>query len=209
MESERRVIEFEMMRLDKMIQKGECNSSAEDTNAKREKQSKKKCMIHLEYFIHSLRISPKKTYQILASRRDFNGLFHHSLVKMLNISHQVVNERSETQLETQNKSSTSGNDTRSKGADIKFSNDTESMNEVQSTATYNVFANEKQHAKQPKFIHEGGVDQDAKQRLDKQLKMIIQLTTTNESLNQTLKSENDCLKKTIAKLQKDFSKLEA
>ncbi|GKC89772.1 hypothetical protein Tco_1150421, partial [Tanacetum coccineum] len=47
MESKRRVIEFEMMRLDKMIQKGECSSSAEDTNAKREKQSKKKCMIHL------------------------------------------------------------------------------------------------------------------------------------------------------------------
>ncbi|GJZ41089.1 hypothetical protein Tco_0587975 [Tanacetum coccineum] len=30
-----------------------------------------------------------------------------------------------------------------------------------------------------------------------------------KSLNQTLESENDCLKKTIAKLQKDFSKLEA
>ncbi|GJY30840.1 hypothetical protein Tco_0414335 [Tanacetum coccineum] len=44
------------------------------------------------------------------------------------------------------------------------------------------------------------VDQDAEQCLENK---------TTESLNQTLVSENDCLKKTIAKLQQDFSKLEA
>ncbi|GJS15340.1 hypothetical protein Tco_0409812 [Tanacetum coccineum] len=67
-----------------------------------------------------------------------------------------------------------------------------------------LFANENEfafeHAEQPKFINEGKVDQDAEQCLENK---------TTESLNQTLVSENDCLKKTIAKLQNDFSKLEA
>ncbi|GKB44464.1 hypothetical protein Tco_0889406 [Tanacetum coccineum] len=47
---------------------------------------------------------------------------------------------------------------------------------------------------------EGKVDRDAEQYLENK---------TTESLNQTLVSENDCFKKTIAKLQNDFSKLEA
>ncbi|GJW87078.1 hypothetical protein Tco_0162418 [Tanacetum coccineum] len=75
-----------------------------------------------------------------------------------------------------------------------------SLHEVQSTAAYNVNANDRQHAEQPKFINEGKVDQDAEQCLENK---------TTESLNQTLESENDYLKKTIAKLQKDFSKQEA
>ncbi|GJT22105.1 hypothetical protein Tco_0892042 [Tanacetum coccineum] len=51
---------------------------------------------------------------------------------------------------------------------------------------------------------------DAKQCLDKRPLIASKIENkTTESLNQTLDSENDCLKKTIAKLQKDFSKLEA
>ncbi|GJR72018.1 hypothetical protein Tco_0084383 [Tanacetum coccineum] len=92
------------------------------------------------------------------------------------------------------------------GADIKLSNEPELMNEVQSTAAYNVFANERQHPEQPKFINEGGVDQDVEQRLDKcHLLLFVIENKTTESLNQTLEVENDCLKKNIAKLQKDFS----
>ncbi|GJT04911.1 hypothetical protein Tco_0839373 [Tanacetum coccineum] len=53
------------------------------------------------------------------------------------------------------------------------------------------------YAEQPKFINEGKVDQDAEQCLENK---------TTESLNQTLVSENDCLKKTIAKLQPGFFK---
>ncbi|GJU80716.1 hypothetical protein Tco_1283081 [Tanacetum coccineum] len=54
------------------------------------------------------------------------------------------------------------------------------------------------------------VDQDAEQCLDKRplLASIIEIQKT-ESLNQPLEFENDCLKKTIAQFQKDFSKLEA
>ncbi|GJR91598.1 hypothetical protein Tco_0215609 [Tanacetum coccineum] len=119
-------------------------------------------------------------------------------------------QTSGTQLKKQNESSRSRNDTRADGADIKLSNEPELMNEVQSTAAYNVFANDRQHPEQPKFINEGGVDQDVEQRLDKRhLLLFVIENKTTESLNQTLEVENDCLKKNIAKLQKDFSKLEA
>ncbi|GJY94813.1 hypothetical protein Tco_0511174 [Tanacetum coccineum] len=50
---ERSVIEFEMMRLEKMIQKGKCSSPGDDTDAKRLKQSKKKCLIHFQ-ILHTL-----------------------------------------------------------------------------------------------------------------------------------------------------------
>ncbi|GJU46450.1 hypothetical protein Tco_1203716 [Tanacetum coccineum] len=57
---------------------------------------------------------------------------------------------------------------------------------------------------------EGEVDQDVEQRLDKRplLASVIENKTT-ESINQTLESKINCLKKTIAQLQKDFSKLDA
>nr|GEW30465.1 hypothetical protein [Tanacetum cinerariifolium] len=115
----------------------------------------------------------------------------------------VVNERSKTQSEKQNESSKLGNDTRAEGADMRLSNEPEPMNEVQYTVAYNVFANDRQHTEQPKFINEGGVDQDVAQRLNKRplLASVIK-NKTIESLNQTLESKNDCLKKTIAKLQK-------
>ncbi|GJX97923.1 hypothetical protein Tco_0354942 [Tanacetum coccineum] len=70
----------------------------------------------------------------------------------------VVTESSRTELGKQNGSSRSGNDTWAKGVDIRLSNDTKQLNEVQSTAAYNVFVNDKQHAEQPKYFNEGGVD---------------------------------------------------
>nr|GEV90402.1 Gag-Pol polyprotein [Tanacetum cinerariifolium] len=76
----------------------------------------------------------------------------------------VVKERREIESEKQNKISISHNDTRVEDADIRFSNETEPMDEVQSTAVDNVFANDRQHAEQPKFINERGVDHDAEQR---------------------------------------------
>ncbi|GKB74359.1 hypothetical protein Tco_0935771 [Tanacetum coccineum] len=112
----------------------------------------------------------------------------------------VVKARSGTESEMKDGCSKSGNDTQAEGPDIRLSNDTKPLHKVQSTVVYNVNTNDRQHAEQPKFINEGKVDQDAEQYLENK---------TTESLNQTLVSENDCLKKTIAKLQNDFSKLEA
>ncbi|GJS28751.1 hypothetical protein Tco_0489371 [Tanacetum coccineum] len=118
----------------------------------------------------------------------------------------VVKARRGTESKTQNESSKSRNDRRAEGANTNLSNETEQMHEVPTTAAYNMFANDKQLAEQPKFIDQGGVDQGLDKRL--LLASVIE-NKTIESLNQTLESENDCPKKTIAKLQKDFSKLEA
>ncbi|GJV40484.1 hypothetical protein Tco_1418924 [Tanacetum coccineum] len=112
----------------------------------------------------------------------------------------VVKARRGTESDMRDECSKSRNDTQAEGPDIKLSNDTKPLHEVQSTVAYNVNANDRQHAKQPKFINEGKVDQDAEQCLENK---------STKSLNQTLVSENDCLKKTIAKLKNDFSKLEA
>nr|GEX23647.1 hypothetical protein [Tanacetum cinerariifolium] len=73
----------------------------------------------------------------------------------------VVTEISRTKLEKQDESSRSKNDTQDEGANIRLSNDTKPLNEVQSTATYNVFSNDRQHGEQPNFINERKVDQDA------------------------------------------------
>ncbi|GJY59977.1 protein FAR1-related sequence 11 [Tanacetum coccineum] len=108
--------------------------------------------------------------------------------------------RSGTKSKMKDECSKSGNDTHAEGPDIRLSNDIKPLHEVQPTVVYNVNANDRQHAEQPKFINEGKVDQDAEQCIENK---------TTESLNQTLVSENVCLKKTIEKLQNNFSKLEA
>ncbi|GJV90683.1 hypothetical protein Tco_1538496 [Tanacetum coccineum] len=48
-----RMIEFEIMRLEKMIQKDKCSNPGEDMDATRAKHSKKKCMIHFR-LLHTL-----------------------------------------------------------------------------------------------------------------------------------------------------------
>ncbi|GKA48755.1 hypothetical protein Tco_0741713 [Tanacetum coccineum] len=52
-ENEKHMIEIEIMRLEKMIQKGKCNSPWDDMDAKRAKQSKKKYLIHFR-LLHTL-----------------------------------------------------------------------------------------------------------------------------------------------------------
>ncbi|GJU31898.1 hypothetical protein Tco_1175487 [Tanacetum coccineum] len=174
-----------------------------------------------------------KTYLIELRKQLFQKYTHHDiksmknmLVRYLNVIEKEIDARAHheeelarayvsragrwTESEMMDECSKSVNDTRAEGADIRLSNDTKSLHEVQSTAAYNVITNDRQQAEQPKFINEGKVDQDAEQCLDtRPLLAFIIGNKTTESLNQTLESENDCLKKTIAKLQKDFSKLEA
>ncbi|GKA31896.1 hypothetical protein Tco_0718263, partial [Tanacetum coccineum] len=66
------------------------------------------------------------------------------------------------------------------------------------------------HTEQPEFNNEGLVDQNAKQCHDiHPLPAKLTDNQITELLNQSLKSENICLKKTAAQFQKDFSKLEA
>nr|GEV73531.1 alpha/beta hydrolases superfamily protein [Tanacetum cinerariifolium] len=122
----------------------------------------------------------------------------------------VDTKRSGTESKEQHTSSRSGNDAHADDADIRPIYDEEPMAEVQTTAEINVFAIGQQHTAQPEFNNEGEVDQYAEQCHDKchmPAKLIDNQTT--KLPNQSLESENICLKKTVAQFQKDFLKMEA
>ncbi|GJU11471.1 hypothetical protein Tco_1133867 [Tanacetum coccineum] len=145
---------------------------------------------------------------MLVPRVDFNGHLRYCLEKKLSILHLVFKNQFQQFITNQMDSVEKAiverglhkkvHDSKAEGADIRLSNDTNPLNEVQSTIAYNVFANDKQHAEQPKFINERKVNQDAEQCLEKRplIASVIE-NKTAEFLNQTLESENDCLKKTI------------
>ncbi|GJT78704.1 hypothetical protein Tco_1045429 [Tanacetum coccineum] len=105
---------------------------------------------------------------------------------------------------------TSGNDAHVDDADIRPIYDEEPIAKVPMTADNNVFATGQQHTEQPEFNNEGEVDQDAKQSHDiRPLPTKLTRNQTTELSYQSLKFENTCLKTTVAKFQKDLSKLEA
>ncbi|GKC61892.1 hypothetical protein Tco_1089490 [Tanacetum coccineum] len=181
---------IEMEKQETMIQKSECSSPGDNLDAKREKQE-------MEENCRKTFQELKKVVSVLNPRTEAGMVY---MVKDKCDDGLVVKAKRGTKFEMKDECSKSGNDTQAEGPDIRLSNDTKPLHEVQSTVVYNMNANDRQYAEQPKFINEGKVDQDAEQCLENK---------TTESLNQTLVSENDCLKKTIAKLQNDFSKLEA
>ncbi|GJV56283.1 hypothetical protein Tco_1457288 [Tanacetum coccineum] len=143
----------------------------------------------------------------------------------------VVTESSETESEKHVSSSRSGNDTLTKDADINPVNDKQPMAEVQLFVKHNMLANEQQHYVQSESIYdtyllekvdrnttpnstnmchrEGEIDQNAKKcqvscpLLDPSFDNM-----TTEFSNQSLESENISLKKTVAQLLKDFSRME-
>ncbi|GJT67625.1 hypothetical protein Tco_1019105 [Tanacetum coccineum] len=122
----------------------------------------------------------------------------------------VIIESNGTESKEQDTSSRSGNDAHVDDAEIRPIYDEEPMAEVQMTADDNVSATGQQHTEQPEFINEGEVDQNAEQCHDI-CPLPAKLTDdkTTELSNQSLESENVCLKKTVAQCQKDFAKLEA
>ncbi|GJS10362.1 hypothetical protein Tco_0367158 [Tanacetum coccineum] len=118
----------------------------------------------------------------------------------------VIIKSNRTESKEQDTSSRLGNDAHVDDADIRPIYDEEPMAEVQMTADDNVSATGQQHTEQPEFINEGEVDQNAEQCHD--ICPFPDDKTTKLS-NQSLESENVCLKKTVAQCQKDFAKLEA
>ncbi|GJR08062.1 hypothetical protein Tco_0790714 [Tanacetum coccineum] len=119
-------------------------------------------------------------------------------------------ERSGTESKEQDTSSRLGNDAHADEADIRPIYDEEPMVEVQSTAEINIFATRQQHTEQPEFNSEGEVDQNAEQCHDTcPLPAKLTDNQTTKLSNQSLASENICLKKTIAQFQKDFLRMEA
>nr|GEV84727.1 hypothetical protein [Tanacetum cinerariifolium] len=122
----------------------------------------------------------------------------------------VDTESSRTESKEQDESSRSGNNAHDDVADIRPIYDEEPMADVQTTAEINVFAIGQQHTEQPEFNNERKVVQNAKECHDTcPLHAILTDNQIPEHSYQSLKSENSCLKKTVAQFQKDFSRLEA
>ncbi|GJS78651.1 hypothetical protein Tco_0728532 [Tanacetum coccineum] len=119
-------------------------------------------------------------------------------------------ESSGTESKEQDTSSRSGNDAHADDADIRPIYDEEPMAEVQTTAEINIFATGQHHTEQPEFNNEGEVDHNSEQCHDTcPLPAKLTDNQTIELSNQSLKSENICLKKTVAQFQKDFLRMEA
>ncbi|GJU28446.1 hypothetical protein Tco_1167067 [Tanacetum coccineum] len=123
----------------------------------------------------------------------------------------VIIESNGTESQKQDTSSRSGNDAHVvDDADIRPIYNEEPMAEVQTTAEINIFATGQQHTEQPEFNNEGEVDQNAEQCHDiRPLPAKLTDNMTTELSDQSLESENVCLKKTVAQFQKDFSRMEA
>ncbi|GJZ48853.1 hypothetical protein Tco_0603043 [Tanacetum coccineum] len=143
----------------------------------------------------------------------------------------VVTKSNETESERHVSSSRSGKDTHAEDADINSVNDKQPMAEVQLFAEHNILANEQHHSEQSESIYDTyllekvdrnttpdstnmshmgeEIDQNAKkcQVSCPLLDPSFDNMTTKFS-NQFLESENISLKKTVAQLQKDFSRME-
>ncbi|GKA92272.1 hypothetical protein Tco_0814197 [Tanacetum coccineum] len=146
----------------------------------------------------------------------------------------AVTESSVTESERHVSSSRSGNDTNTDDAVLNSVNDKQPMAEVQLSTEHNILANEQQHSEQSEFVYDtyllkkvdrnnipestdmsprGG---EIEQNVDaEKCQVSFPLldpsfdNMTTEFSNQFLESENISLKKTVAQLQKDFSKMKA
>ncbi|GKF17604.1 hypothetical protein Tco_0062522, partial [Tanacetum coccineum] len=139
--------------------------------------------------------------QIIEEKVDTSNAMNASLVDT---------KSSETKSKEQDTSSRSRNDAHADDANIRPIYDEEPLAEVQTTAEINVFAIGQQHTEQPEFNNKGEVDQNAEQ-CHETCPLPAKLTDnqTTELSNQSLKSENICLKKTVAQFQKEFLRMEA
>nr|GEV92705.1 Gag-Pol polyprotein [Tanacetum cinerariifolium] len=122
----------------------------------------------------------------------------------------VVTESNGTESTVQVDNGRSGNDTDADDAVIKPIYNEEPMAKVYLTADCNIFAIGQQHTEKPKIINDGRVDQYHEQRQVKTHMFDSSLDSqTNDYSKQSLASKNSLLKQTVARFQKDFSKMEA
>ncbi|GKB33090.1 hypothetical protein Tco_0872491 [Tanacetum coccineum] len=117
----------------------------------------------------------------------------------------VDTKSSGTESENQDTNSKSGNDIDAEDANIRPIYDEEPMAEVQLTVECNVFATGQQHTEQPEFNNEEEVDQNAKQCHDtRPLPAKLTDHQITELSNQSLESENSCLKRPLTNFKKNF-----
>ncbi|GJW38699.1 hypothetical protein Tco_0064544 [Tanacetum coccineum] len=137
-------------------------------------------------------------------------------------------ESNETESGRHVSSSRSRKDTHAEDADMNSVNDKQPLAEVQLTIQHDTLANEQQHSVQSddthllekvdrntildltNMCHRGGeIEQNAKKcQVSCPLLDLSFDNMTTEFSNQSLESENIFLKKTVAQLQKDFSRME-
>ncbi|GKE51750.1 hypothetical protein Tco_1486906 [Tanacetum coccineum] len=111
---------------------------------------------------------------------------------------------------SQDDSSMLGNDTDVDDADIRPIYDEELMTEVQLNVECNIFAIGQHHTVQPEIINEGRVDQYPEQcQVKSHMLDSSPDNQTTDYSKQSLESENNLLKNTVAQFQKDFSRMEA
>nr|GEU65800.1 hypothetical protein [Tanacetum cinerariifolium] len=144
----------------------------------------------------------------------------------------VVTESSETESEKQDTSSRLGNDIDALDADIKLVYNEEPRADVKLTAEHNVLANEQQYTEQSEPIYDTNllekvdsnttphstnmsnrgeeINQNAgKCQVTSHLLDPLTQPNTSEQSYQSLESKNISIKKTVAKFQKDFARMEA
>nr|GEU30805.1 hypothetical protein [Tanacetum cinerariifolium] len=122
----------------------------------------------------------------------------------------IVTQSNGIESEVQDDSSRSENDIDVDDEDIKPIYDEKAMAEVQLIAECNIFAIGQQHTKQLEIINEYRVDQYPEQHQVKS--PMVDSSPDNQTTNyskHSLESENILLKKIVAQLQKDFSRMEA
>ncbi|GKF82989.1 hypothetical protein Tco_0244645, partial [Tanacetum coccineum] len=113
-----------------------------------------------------------------------------------------VNER---QIHTTEEKTDTSNALDALDANIRPIYNEEPMAEVQTTVEINIFATGQQHIEQPEFNNEGEVDQNVEQCHDiRPLPAKLTDNMTTELSDQSLESENVCLKKTVAQFLKDL-----
>nr|GEV48040.1 retrotransposon protein, putative, unclassified [Tanacetum cinerariifolium] len=141
--------------------------------------------------------------------------FHDTLIQHLEFVKKLINERVQlkrdrTESKEQDTSSRAGNNAHADDTDIRPIYDEEPMAEVQTTAEIDVFAIGQHHTEQPEFNNEGEVVQNAEECHDTcPLPAILTDNQIPEPSYQSLESKKNCLKRTVARFQKDFSRLEA
>ncbi|GKB83692.1 hypothetical protein Tco_0950587 [Tanacetum coccineum] len=165
---------LEMEKQETMIQKSHTAVQGIMIDAREEKQEKKencsKTFQELKMVV--LVINPR---QLFAKESEFafeihfidNKITKNRLVSCLNAIEKEIDARArhEDKLARVNDSRVNERTTQrqegrvymAEGPDIRLSNDTKPLHEVQSTVAYNEDANDRQHDEQPKFINEGKV----------------------------------------------------
>nr|GEW51423.1 syntaxin-81 [Tanacetum cinerariifolium] len=182
---------LEMQKQEMMIQKSKCSSPGANSDAKRENQVKEKCIVQFRLLYTHLEFLSRRDSENTCSSSGFQWAFgfffgeevEYFAPRMFFNLDKLEKQLNNEEFDEEDESSRSGNDTLAEGENIRLFDDTKPLNEV---------------------------DHDVEQCLDKRplIASVLEKKTT-KFLNQTLVSKNDCLKKTIAQLQKEFSKLEA